>query len=80
LRRILSDEKYLTGLIKEIVVLEESEFDLTTEEVRCQYCLYRSLCQRGIRAGALHEWMQETEGDEGFALDFEFDQISEIEF
>lgn len=71
------DEAYLTDLIAEITRREV--FPLTPNERRCAFCTYRSLCERGERAGALDEL--EAEDDE-IALEagFNFDQIAEIEF
>lgn len=55
-------------------------FPLTEREERCAYCVYRSLCRRGERAGPLEqdEMAAEAEAAPEFALDFE--QIAEIEF
>jgi CRISPR/Cas system-associated exonuclease Cas4 (RecB family) len=81
-----ADEGYLTSLIAEIERLGDEDFLLTTQGRHCTYCPYRSLCQRGVRAGAFDEMEEETElGDDAdatdvgdFALDFE--QIAEIEY
>ncbi|MCA9887814.1 MAG: PD-(D/E)XK nuclease family protein [Anaerolineae bacterium] len=72
-----ADEHYLTGLVREIE--ERERFPLTDDTTRCAYCTYRSLCERGITAGPLDEWEldEPTDLDE---LDFDFDQIAEIEF
>jgi hypothetical protein len=51
-----------------------------TEQVElCRFCVYRSLCNRGVQAGALSENEQEAEG-ESLGFDFDFEQIAEIEF
>ena len=74
------DHEYLTGLVREIEGLTEDEFTLTEDESRCNFCTYRSLCNRGVGAGTYEglETGQEL-GDEGdFSLDF--DHIAEIEF
>lgn len=74
------DHEYLTGLVGEIEGLTEDEFTLTEDESRCNFCTYRSLCNRGVGAGTYEglETGQEM-GDEGdFSLDF--DHIAEIEF
>lgn len=75
-----SGEAYLTDLVKTILRLEESEFDLTADEKRCAYCIYRSLCRRGISAGSLSDLTVEAayEGDDDISLDFE--KIAEVEF
>ncbi len=60
--------------------LQSGAFPLTEREERCAYCVYRSLCQRGERAGPLEqgEMAAEAEAIPEIALDFE--QIAEIEF
>jgi len=72
------DEAYLSELIETIQRLGEGDFPLTPDEGRCAYCVYRSLCERGARAGDLAE----AEGDleEGATPDVDFEQIGEIEF
>lgn len=71
------DEAYLQSLVAEIAHLNESDFHLTPNEERCAFCTYRSLCDRGVKAGNLDQVEWEAE-DAEFALDF--DQIAELEF
>jgi CRISPR/Cas system-associated exonuclease Cas4 (RecB family) len=73
-----ADEAYLTDMVETIQRLEESEFHLTADEKRCAYCIYRSLCDRGVSAGSLSDLWDEADDEVGFSLDFE--QIAEIEF
>lgn len=76
-----ADQAYLLSLIERIDTLEPGNFQLTTEESRCRFCVYRSLCDRGERAGDFVEF-------EGLAEDIlsaaevvlDFEQIAEIEF
>lgn len=59
------DHRFLTGLIDEIAqraASQEAEWDKTLAERRCAYCVYRSLCQRGVQAG-----IRDT-GEEDFDL------------
>ena len=74
------DREYLTGLIAEIESLGENEFFLTDQVERCEFCTYRSLCERGVRAGRLDQLADDyaEAGEAGFTLDF--DQIAEVEF
>lgn len=74
------DEVYLTSLIEEIDGMGDRDFPLTTQERRCRYCRYRSLCQRGIRAGPLDEVEEEAELDDKFGFTFDFEQVAEIEY
>lgn len=73
-----ADGEALVTLVEEIRRLEEQDFELTTETARCTYCPYRSLCGRGVGAGEYQAWDDEAEVDA--AVDFDFDQIAEIEF
>jgi hypothetical protein len=87
-----ADELYLAALIEKIEEkiegLGDADLSLTTQERRCRYCPYRSLCRRGVRAGAFDEATDEAEhepepgdgGDLGFDFDLDFEQIAEIEY
>ncbi len=76
--QLQADEKILTTLVEEVDRLEEKEFERTTEVVRCTYCPYRSLCRRGDSAGEYQAWNEDAEVD--VEMEFDFDQIAEIEF
>ncbi|GAB4517458.1 MAG: hypothetical protein OHK0046_24060 [Anaerolineae bacterium] len=70
-----ADRDYLETLVREIET--RRVFDLTTDTRRCAFCTYRSLCERGVRAGA----GDPDSVDEDFDPDdFNFDQIAEVEF
>ncbi len=75
-----ADEVYLSSLIKEINSLGDDDFPLTPQERRCCYCPYRSLCRRGVRAGALDEAEDEPELGDDFDISLDFEQIAEIEY
>lgn len=49
------DGQFLFGLIDEIeqYAQRETEWDKTPDERKCAYCVYRSLCNRGVQAGTL---------------------------
>ncbi len=75
-----ADRDYLANLINEIARLKPGQFFLTPDEEKCRFCIYRSLCDRGEKAG---EWVALEEEDEiPSAGDAElgFEQIGEIEF
>lgn len=74
-----ADEKYLTALLETIQRLQEEEFYLTSDEKRCGFCTYRSLCNRGVAAGTIQEFDLETE-DQSQEVLVDFEQIAEIEF
>ncbi|MBN2550232.1 MAG: PD-(D/E)XK nuclease family protein [Anaerolineales bacterium] len=77
---------YLSGLINEIQRLDESDFSMTSHTERCAYCVYRSLCERGVRAGNFDQvldWLsEEAEPREGVSSmgGFDFEQVGEISF
>ncbi len=79
-----ADGDYLASLVEEIKGAghppEDDDFPLTTQERRCRYCPYRSLCQRGVRAGPFDESETETEEDSDFGIALDFEQIAEIEY
>lgn len=72
------DGRFLSGLINEVQTLSEVDFTLTEDTAQCRYCVYRSLCERGILAGDLDGLEEEPET--GGGLDFDLDQIAEIKF
>ncbi len=74
-----ADEAYLQQLIADI---DKSQgFPLTDDERRCKFCTYRSLCDRGRKAGSLDQLEFDYDDiieEDDFQIDF--DQIAEIEF
>jgi hypothetical protein len=54
------DESYLSGLIEEITGRQSEGFELTTDERRCTYCVYRSFCGRGDVAGQADDGEDES--------------------
>jgi hypothetical protein len=75
-----ADELYLSSLIEEIKRLGAADFSLTEDHQHCDYCRYRSLCQRGVTAGSMPQTEEdgELEDDLDFVLDHE--QIAEVEY
>jgi len=72
------DEAYLSGLITVIESLDESGFVKTDRLETCRFCVYRSLCDRGVTAGEAAEAFDELQEEP--ELSFDFDQIVEISF
>jgi CRISPR/Cas system-associated exonuclease Cas4 (RecB family) len=73
--------KYLSQLISNINRKTETIFPLTPDVSRCLFCTYRSLCNRGVKPGELHQsvaWQESAPSSE--AVSFDFEQIGEIEF
>jgi hypothetical protein len=72
-----ADGVYLAGLVTEIVAHEEPIWPLTLDERECRFCNYRSLCERGVKAGFLNDLGEDLEPDE---LEIDLEQVAEIEF
>jgi predicted RecB family nuclease len=65
-------------------ISERFEFPLTHREHLCKFCVYRSLCDRGTRAGDSHTLGEDEamndEIERTSALSFDLDDIEEISF
>jgi hypothetical protein len=73
------DRQLLSGTIGEIAALATvDDFPLTDDESKCRFCVYRSLDDRGVRAGDLADFVDPVDEAEDLTVDFE--QIAEIEF
>ena len=75
-----ADERYLTATIDTILSLDIDGFFQTDDHRRCRFCIYRSLCERGEKAGSLDEMEGMSEPQADFDFDLDFEQIGEIEF
>ncbi len=72
-----ADHEYITGVVAEIATRDEPIWPLTPDRQQCRFCNYRSLCERGVKAGSLENLEDDVE-----ALDIEIDleQVAEVEF
>jgi len=75
-----SDQAYLVGLAQTILDLDEEGFSLTADEKRCHFCVYRSLCDRGIVPGRVDESGEDLQDERDSELTLDFEQIAEIEY
>ncbi|MGD8750587.1 MAG: PD-(D/E)XK nuclease family protein [Anaerolineales bacterium] len=75
-----ADHEHLSALISEIVQTTDDIFTLTEDYIKCKFCTYRSLCDRGVVAGFFEDQEQIQEYSDEADLDIIFDQIAEIEF
>lgn len=75
-----ADEAFLEELVEEIQHLEAEVFPLTDDVRQCQYCLYRSLCDRGIRAGSMETLNLDFDDLTAWPEGIDLDQLPEIEF
>jgi len=74
------ERKFLTDLVVEIAHHESGQFILTPDEKKCLYCSYRSLCNRGEKAGNWADQEEEPETTRPLTVDLNFEQIGEVEF
>ena len=74
------DAEHLNAIVSRISKSDIESFPLTNDNRHCLYCVYRSLCDRGVGAGSLSEIDRESEAGilEEFGLNFE--QIAEVEY
>jgi CRISPR/Cas system-associated exonuclease Cas4 (RecB family) len=83
LEQYQADEEYLLDLIEHIDQLDQDAFKKTDQHNRCEFCVYRSLCDRGVRAGRFDENdVEDIDILDGIEpeIDLDFEQIAEIEF
>ncbi len=70
------DWDLLAKLAEEIA--SASSYPLTDDRQKCAFCIYRSYCERGTRAGDIEQAEAEREAEDLFDVNFE--QIGEIAF
>jgi hypothetical protein len=76
-----ADAAYLADLVARIAARtarDEPEWPLTPDERHCRFCVYRSLCDRGVPPGPLSEFDSDQALD--LSLDLEFEEVEEIEY
>ena len=73
------NRKFLENLIAEIQSKESGTFELTGDERKCKYCVYRSLCERGEIAGNLNDLEDEEDLAQVIGR-IDFDAQDEIAF
>ena len=76
----LSSEQFFKNLIAEIHTRSEVDFHLTNDVKKCLYCVYRSLCNRGTRAGDVSDLISDSDMEEEPEISLDFDQIAEVIF
>jgi hypothetical protein len=75
------DYVVLSNIIHEINSTPDKNFAMTLDMKKCNYCNYRSLCDRGVQAGDWNE-MEDSDPQDlpGYILFDDLDGIPEIEF
>jgi CRISPR/Cas system-associated exonuclease Cas4 (RecB family) len=74
------DRAFLAELITEITTRPSGQFLLAEDERTCAFCIYRSLCGRGVKAGNWNDVDGELDDDTSPSIDLDLDQIGEIAF
>jgi hypothetical protein len=72
-----TDRRYLGDLIGEIAIEQGEIWPLTPDTRQCRFCNYRSLCERGVKAGFLEDLDNDLEPDQ---IEIDLEQIAEISF
>ncbi|MBN1536100.1 MAG: PD-(D/E)XK nuclease family protein [Anaerolineales bacterium] len=75
-----ADQERLEYLVEAIEMGDEKAFHLTDDKKHCQFCVYRSLCGRGIQASNLDTDEESVEDITSFDDRLDIDQIAEIEY
>lgn len=70
---------YLSRLISEVYSWQQDVWPLTENLSHCEYCVYRSLCDRGVKAGTLDRLPVDAD-EQDFAFSLELDDVDEIAF
>jgi len=70
-------EQILSKIITSIS--ERTEFQLTDDKTSCQYCVFRSLCNRGSTAGSFEKYPP-IEHEDLTYVQFDMNQVSEIDY
>ena len=74
------DKAYLDTLLDTLVHLNADDFMETSDEKRCKYCIYRSLCDRGVFAGKLSDFINSYLIDPEETVEIDFNQVDEVSF
>jgi hypothetical protein len=75
-----ADVLYLTRLIEQIDRCGDADLPCADDDRPCGFCSYRSLCNRGVRAGDAAAMDDDLAEVAGSATGFDFEQIAEIAF
>lgn len=79
-QQLQQDEQFLSALIERIKqAAQQNEFPLVADEKPCRTCVYRSHCDRGVKAGPIEALPEETRVEVDVVA-LEWDQIAEIQF
>lgn len=77
--QLAQDRSTLEHLIREIVSQPIDDFPLTDNEKRCRFCVYRSYCGRGEKAGSMYSEDSDLEYS-SVDLDLDIENVEEIRY
>jgi hypothetical protein len=78
--RYKQTEILLKGMIEDVSKRKYGDFPLTDDDRKCKYCVYRSLCDRGLTAGDIARIDEGNGVDSNKSDEIDFNEIEEIEF
>lgn len=77
--RHAENREFLSHLVSEVFTRQEETWPLTGDLTHCEYCVYRSLCNRGVKGGDLDRAPLDS-AEQDFDFSLELDDIDEIAF
>lgn len=77
-KKYQEDREYFRSLMQTILGMPEEEFHLTENPQNCQFCVYRSLCDRGVQAGDSRSSELELDENDDRGLEWDFTAIPEV--
>ncbi len=78
--RHAANHRLLETLIAEILATPDEGFAMTADDRKCRYCIYRSLCDRGVEAGALADVDESMLWADAQPPDLDLEQMAEISY
>lgn len=73
-----NDKEEIVNIFKEINEYTKTIFPLTSDKIKCRFCVYRSFCSRGSEPGDFqeHSDFEDTKNE----IELDFDRLEEIAF
>jgi hypothetical protein len=79
-KKLEEDLIFIRDLINRIKAKAQNDFLLTDEVKRCNFCNYRSLCNRGVAAGTVSEMENDEQSEDADLTEFNFENLQEIAY
>lgn len=78
--KLTQAKEEIGNTIEKIAGMNPEEFLKTDQEVKCKFCVYRALCERGDLPGEDEEANELIFSEESAEFEWDLDKIAEIEF